>query len=387
MLSCSNNDSASCLNDGQCIGNNCICSTACFLGNRCETVFNAIDLPFSTALMEDTATARVVYMVIITSLVVIGLGNNIAGLMTFTREGVRITACGVYLTVFSTCSIILMIFLQILVLTVADYDTPSFRRWSCYASPYISLIMGFMGIWISVGIAIERVLIECFDLSLYGTRRHAVLCSIGFFIYSAISNLPAIFARKYAPDPSGESICVYDYLSYPEWKQFDTVFSYINIIVPCATHLICSACIITAIARRKILIHRNNHPKQRLYRVWLHQIYIHRDFLVPPFFLIICLLPNTIHGHLLVKCVPYGSLENLRVHIAFIFLQYIPLVFVYVVYIYPNDSYRKEFRQTCFYRTLCCYFYRRYQHATQQRPQLTSTKTKTLSQLVEDSPL
>jgi hypothetical protein len=338
-------------------------------------------------MLEDTLTARIIYIIISTCLVVIGLVNNIAGLMTFTRESVRITACGVYLIVFSTSSIIFMICLQISVLTIAGYDTPSFRLWSCYTSPYISLTMGFTGLWISVGIAIERVLIECLDMSLYGARRHAVLVSIGFFVFSAISNLPAIFARKYAPDPSGNPICLYDYLSYPAWKEADTIFSYIEVIVPCTTHLICSACILTAIARRKILIHRNNHPNQRLYRVWLRQLYIHRDFLVPPLFLITCLLPNAIYGHLLVKCAPYSSLGQLRLHIAFIFLLNIPAVFIYVVYIYPNDSYRQEFRQTCFYRALCCCFHRRYKYVSRQGCQRTLTTSTVVSEFVEDSHL
>jgi hypothetical protein len=378
-LSCSNNSNASCLNGGECIADKCICSTACFLGDRCETYYNAIDLPLSSAMLEDTLTARIVYTIIITSLVTIGLLNNIAGLMTFTRESIRITACGVYLIVFSACTIILMIFLQTIVLTILEYDTPSFRLWSCYACPYISLTMGFTGIWMSVGIAIERVLIECFNMNLYGTRRHAIIVAISLFIYSAISNLPAIFARDYILDPSGKSICMYSYISHPTWERADTVFSYIDVIVPCTVHLICSVCILTTIARRKILIYKNTRPKQRLYRVWFQQLYVHRDFLIPPLFLITCLLPNAIYGHLLIDCIPYASLENLRVHIAFIILLHIPLVFVYIVYIYPNESYGKEFRLTWFYRTLCCCY------KNKLRYQPTLTKSNTLSQLVEDS--
>jgi hypothetical protein len=318
-------------------------------------------------MLEDTPTARIVYMMIITCLVVIGLVNNIAGLMTFTRESIRITACGVYLIVFSSTSIMFMICLQISVLTVAGYDTtPSFRLWSCYTSPYISLTIGFTGLWISVGIAIERVLIECLDMNLYGTRRHAILVSIGFFVFSAISNLPVIFAREYAPDSSGKPLCLYDYLSYPAWKQADTIFSYIYVIIPCVVHLICTACIFTAIARRKILIHRNNHSNQRLYRVWLQQLYLHRNSLIPSLFIIICLLPTAVHGHLLDECLPYSSLEHHRFHIASIFLLYIPEALVYVMYIYPNDSYREEFRQTWFYRALNRSFDRRYKHLSEQ---------------------
>ncbi len=388
LFSCMNSSNASCLNRGECISDQCLCSTGgCFLGNRCEIYYNAIDLPLSSAMLQDTFAAHIVYIIIITSLVIIGLINNIAGLMTFIRESIRITACGTYLIVFSTCNILLMIFVQTIVLTILGYDTPSFRLWSCYACPYMSLTMGFTVIWMSVAIAIERVLIECFDMNLYGTRCHGIIVSIVLFIYVAIANLPAIFARDFIPDPSGKVICMYNYAAHPVWARADTVFSYIHISVPCIVHLICSICILTTIARRKILIYRNSRPKQRLYRVWLRQLYIHRDFFFPPIFLITCLLPNAIHGHLLVPCVPYSNAEQLRIHIAFILLLHIPMVFIYIVYIYPNESYTKEFRQTWFYKILCCCFYRRDENKRKPRQRSLTATTNTSSQPVEESHL
>jgi len=78
MLSCLNNTNASCLNGGKCISNNCVYSTGCYLGDRCETFYNTIELPFSSAMLLDTSEARTVYIIIITFLVVIGLLNNIA---------------------------------------------------------------------------------------------------------------------------------------------------------------------------------------------------------------------------------------------------------------------------------------------------------------------
>ena len=343
MFSCATNSNTSCLNGGQCLSDQCQCPTACFLDARCQTRFNTIDLPFTSAILEDLPSTRTIYIVVITLLVAIGLLNNLSALLTFCRETIRLTACGIYLLVFSSCTIVLMVFLQTTVLTIAEYDSPSFRRWSCYVNPYISLTMGYTGIWISVGIAVERMLIECFNLNFYGSRRHAIFISSGFILFSALSNLPAIFARTYDYDPRGKLLCMYDYVSHPSWEKVDTVFSYIHVIVPCAAHLICSICVLITIVRRKILIHRHSHPKQALSRVCLRQLYLHRDFFIPPIFLFTCLLPNSIHGHLLVHCVPYGSYTQLRVHIALILLMYIPSTFIYIVYIYPSDTYRKEF--------------------------------------------
>lgn len=358
MWPCSNNTNASCLNGAECIDDACKCPSECYLGSLCETYFNTIDLPFSSAMAHDTVDARIVYITFITALVMIGLLNNLAALMTFTRESIRITACGVYLIVFAACTTVRSIFLQTIVFTVSGYDTPSWRIWSCYANPYMSLVLGYTCIWLSVGIAVERVLIECFNMNLYETRRHAIFVSIVALVYSSASNLPAIFAREFLPDPLGQVTCVYDYQSHRAWSLVDTAFSYVNLIVPCTAHLVCTVCILTTIARRKILICKNSQPKQRLYRVWLQQLYIHQDFLVPPFFLIVCLLPNAIHGHLVVTCVPYFNLEQLRVHIAFIFLLNIPSAFVFIVYIYPSQLYTKEFKQTYFYKILCCGLFR-----------------------------
>ncbi|UJR08464.1 hypothetical protein I4U23_012733 [Adineta vaga] len=375
MLSCSNNTNVSCLNEGECISDSCICSSLCFVGNRCEIYFNAIDLPFSSAMLEDTSSAQIVYSALLTLLVIIGLINNSIGLVICTRESIRITACGVYLIILLTSGFIRTIFLQTTVLTILGYESPSLRLWSCYANPYMSLALGFTGIWLSVGIAIERVLIECFDMNLYETRRHAMLASLGCFIYSCVTNLPAIFAREFVLSPSGKSLCMYDYISHPTWNLVDRVFSYIHAIVPCTAHLVCTVCILTTIARRKIFIHKNTQPKQRLCHVWFRQLYFHRDFLVPPLFLITCLLPNAIHGHLVVKCVSHSDLDHLRLHILFIFLLHVPSVFVYFLYIYPNESYRKEFRQTWLYRRFCCSFYRKNKKKSQQRYQVPIKST------------
>lgn len=383
MLSCSNNTNDSCLNGAECISDICSCSNECFYGDRCQAYYNILRLPFSSAMAEDTSDAHIVYVMLLTLVVIIGLLNNIVCIVISTREHIRITANGVYIFVISASGIVRKLFLQTMVLTIIGYDSSSLRIWSCYASPYISLVIGYACIWISVAIATERVLIECFNMELYETHRHAILISIGCFIYSSVANLPGIFAREFVFDPSGKSVCMYDYISHPEWSIPNIVFSYINAIVPCTAHLICTGCVLTTIVRRKILICKNNQPQQRLWRVWLRQLYLHRDFLVPPLFLIFCLLPNAIHGHLIGSCIQYNNVAHLRLHIVFIFLLHLPFVFICLVYIYPNQLYRKEFRRTWFYRVLCCGLSQKDKKKVQLRYQLTVKST--LSELVEKS--
>lgn len=359
MLSCINSNNSVCLNGGQCIEDHCDCNNMCFVGNQCETSYNVIDLPFPSAILQDYSSTHTIYIIIITILVFIAFINNIFALVTLLRERIRTTICGVYIIIFSTCSLILMCFFQTTALTVAHYDSISYRIWSCNIIPSISLTLGYTSIWLSVGISIEKVLIECFNFNVSGSRLRAIISSIGFFILAAITNLANIFVRHYTIDPSGYPICIYDYLSNPTWDRFNKVFCYIHIIVPITIHLICSICILTTIARRKILIQTINRSSQSLCHVWIRQLYDHRDFFIPPLCMILFVFPNSIYGNLLNICIPYSDVVKLRLHIAFVFLLHGPIVFTFIIYIYPSEVYLREFQETCLYRVLCCWFYKR----------------------------
>jgi hypothetical protein len=354
-----NSNNTICFNNGQCIGDRCECNNICYFGSQCEIPFNVVDLPFSSAILQDQSSTHAIYIVVITILVFIGLINNILALSTLIRERIRTTVCGVYIIIFAICSLILICFFQTTVLTVASYDTTSYPLWSCNIIPYISLTLGYTALWITVGISIEKVLIECFNFGICGSRIRAFLFSIGFFIFAATANLANIFARHYASDPSGHSICVYDFLSNPQWDYFNKAFCYIHVIVPFSIHIICSICILTTIARRKVLIHTNDGTAQGLCHVWLQQLYNHRDFFIPPLCMILFLFPNLIYANLLKLCVPYSDLIKLRVHIAFVLLLPGPIFSTFMVYIYPNEIYTREFQETRIYQVLCCCFYRR----------------------------
>lgn len=359
MAACLNSTSAICLNRGQCIADHCECNNICFMGSQCEISFNVINLPFPSAILQDHASTHVTYIIFITLLVLIALINNIFALVTLVRERIRTTACGVYLFFYVACSLILMCLFQTTAMTVARYDTDSYRLWSCQIIPYTSLTFGFTAMWLSVGISVEKMLIECFNFRINGSRRRAIIVSIGFFLLSAISNLANIFARHYSIDPSGHPICIYDYISNPQWDRFNEVFCYINVIVPILFHIVCSICILITIARRKILIQSTDRSCQHLCSIWFKQVYDHRDFFIPPLCMIVFVFPNSIYANLLDICITHSDVTKLRLHITFVFMLHGPLIFTFMVYIYPNEIYTREFQETFLYRILCCCFYRK----------------------------
>lgn len=355
MSSCVNSNSTICFNDGQCIDDHCECNNVCFIGIQCEIPFNAIDLPFPSAILQDHSSTHIIYIIVITILVFIALVNNIFALTTLLRERIRTTVCGVYIIIFATCSLILMCLFQSTVLTVARYDTSSYRLWSCNIIPYVSLTLGYTVMWASVGISVEKMLIECFNFNVIGSRLRAILLFFVFFILAAVGNLANIFARDFTLNPLGYSVCIYDFISNPNWDRFNKIFCYIHIIVPIIIHSICSICILTTIARRKILIQSTN----RSCSVWFQQLYTHRDFFIPPLCIILFLFPNSIYRNLLNLCIAYSDIMKLRLHIAFVFMLHVPIIFTFMIYIYPSEIYTREFQETYLYRILCCCFYRR----------------------------
>lgn len=366
-----------CLHDGYCDSSTetCVCTSPCYVGNYCEINYNAVRLPLMGAIVQDSHSSRDVYITTFVLFASLGLLNNILGLRTFLRERIRYTNCGIYLIAFSLVNIFLMLIVLSYILTIVRYSNPTYQHWACHIVPFISLIMVDGSILLTVAVAVERVLIECFDFRLYGSRLRALIVSVLILGYVCGSNIDEIFIRRISNDLVGNPVCIYDFERYPTWRRIDIVFSYAHVVIPCVMHMISTICVLTTIARRKIFINSTN---KRLLYVWLHQLYLHRDFLIPPICLITCILPHGILGHLLQTCIPYSDTFKLRLHISFILMLYVPQVISFILYVCPNPIYLAEFQQTIIYRTVFRYCHHQQRQRRQQDcRQLVSTRVET----------
>jgi len=333
------------------------------VGNFCEIDYNAAHLPLTGAIIQDEPSTRDVYILVFVLFAFCGLVNNILALTTFVRERIRITIWGIYLILFSILSIVLMLTILSYIMTIVRYDNDTYRLLACHAIPFVSLITIDGGILCTVAIAVERVFIECWNFSINGSRLRALFISFIIVLYACGSNLDDIFIRRISSDLMGNQICTYDFDAHPNWRYVDIIFSYSHVVIPCVVHLICSVCVLTTIARRKIFIRSS---KDKLYRVWLQQLFLHKDFFIPPICLILCILPHGILGHLLHTCIPYSDKIRLRLHISFVLLLSLPQALAFILYVCPNEIYRKEFQRTIIYRTICCYWYHKQRKMKQE---------------------
>ncbi|CAF4853713.1 unnamed protein product, partial [Rotaria sp. Silwood1] len=103
---CSNGSSY--LKENRCLFGFYTCPKEYYLNNNKDIHYNALTLPMIGAIVYDLPLLRYVYGFILILLASIGIINNIFSIMTFMRERIRHTVCGIYLINYSICSLILM---------------------------------------------------------------------------------------------------------------------------------------------------------------------------------------------------------------------------------------------------------------------------------------
>jgi hypothetical protein len=338
MMLCLN--ATSCQHENLCVFGLCICSNEYYLNKHDDTRYYTLVLPMIGAIIYDLPSLRNIYFLIIILLSSIGLINNIFSLMTFIRDRIRYTICGIYLITYSICSLVLMILILTNLMSAVYSDKYLFHLWTCHGYPYLSLIMVYTCILISTAIVIEGVLIKCFKYDKFRSRKQAIIISFVILLMVSLSNLDKIFGRYLTINQSGSISCKYKSSLYRFWSKL--VFN-IYIMIPCLIHLICIC----------LILIKENH---------IRKIYFHKIYFIPSLFIILCLFSNGLYRYLFHYCFIYTSGYTIRLHVGWIFLLYAPQILTYVIYVIPNDFYVKEFYQIWFYRKLCCCFYNRRRH-------------------------
>ncbi|CAF0978138.1 unnamed protein product [Rotaria magnacalcarata] len=332
------------LNENRCFFGVCICPKTYYISQHSNIIHNgSLTLPMIGAILYDLPSLRYVYCFIFICLALIGLINNIFSIMTFIRERIQYTICGVYLIFYSLFSLLLMILIMTNVIIAVYYDKYIFRLWACYGYPYLSTVTVYISMLISSIIVIEHVCHLYFNFDPFRSRKQPVQITLLFLLLISISNLDKIFGRTLSIDEVGYYSCSYKDFSYKYWSN---ILYYIYIIIPCFIHFTCLICILL------ILIKRHS----------LRKIILYQRYITPSVFIMVCMTLNSLYLYLFDFHLTYSSGYLIRLHIGFIFLLYTPQLFTYMIYVMPNDFYVKEFYQIWFYRTLCCCFYNKKRH-------------------------
>jgi hypothetical protein len=189
-------ENRTCTKNYVCINGNCTCAK-CFIGKQCDIHSSKRGLSLPNLMLADTFTSPMIYLILLILIAIIGLLNNSLALVTFIRERIRVTPCGVYLIVCCSCNFILMIFIVLYVPALLHYDNIAYSEFHCHVQFYVCLTLNYVYIWGSVAIIVEKVLIECFNFSMYGSRNRPIITSIIIIILVGVSIIPEKFSRGF----------------------------------------------------------------------------------------------------------------------------------------------------------------------------------------------
>ncbi|CAF1183368.1 unnamed protein product [Adineta steineri] len=343
-----------CLYNGTCLSNDtCICPP-CFIGAACEISVNVIKFSLTFAMYWDIEQTSIesnfnipkfAYTFTIALMLLIALVNNIACLQTFFLHDIRLTNCGIFQILYCLTGLITILGMQLRMLTMLEFDSLtqaySYRYTACNIIPIIVIITSDTCMWLSALLAIEFVLLECFNLNVYRSRWFSIISSILCFLLVGGSHLHEIIIRRLLPDPYQPSSYTCTFIYPLPLDIIDKIFRTSHIIIPCSIHFITSICILTSMTQRILLVY----SRHDYFQVFINECIKRKHFFIPPLFIILSNCPHLIL-HLKDLCEDVRNTTLLRIHIALNILVYLPPSITFFIYIYPSKIYMYKFKKT-----------------------------------------
>lgn len=297
--------------------------------------------PFAGVMIHDHSSLRLIYFSIVIILASVSLISNLLSLITFMRDRIRFTVCGVYLNIYALCGTIVMIlFLSNMILIITRYDDYFFRLWSCYGYSYIFSVMMNTVVLMSSAIVIEMILNRYFIVDRFRSRKCALFTTCILIGLVLIFNLEKIFTRYLLTDRSGHLYCIHQRHTSPGWFYMNNFTTYFCPILSCMIHFICFLFILVKIKQQNQKCPRN--------------IFRHPELLLPSSIILFSQCLFVVFRYLLNTCMTYSDKFSIRLHFGLIFILSIPSILTFAIYVLPNPFYRKEFQRSWISRMFYC---------------------------------
>ena len=354
-----------CLNNGQCVLNNytlnyfCVCSD-CTGGEYCEDVYSYVQYLISSSisveiLLHESPSTRmalkILFIFLFSLLTGLSFVNNLLTLLTCFIRKIRITVCGIYMILYCIISLLCIIFIEILAFVVLFYNNDLKEHPLIYCT-FISIFLNFahaMCQWICALIAVERVLIQYCVVSLYRRRIYAVICLVILFLFIGSGSALSAAGRSVGKNPvlSTSYVCSFDRYSNKHFKTAHQVIGsmYAQFVIPWFLSLVSVVLTLIHLIRHKIAF--TDLERNSWFSLIMQQISKHKDFFVSPLINIIFSFPENLVVNIVGEYCVAKSVQRLylRLHIAFDFLLFMPLILTFFIYIYPSKVYMSLFRE------------------------------------------
>ncbi|CAF3261276.1 unnamed protein product [Rotaria sp. Silwood2] len=360
----------------------------CFKGDRCQLKDNIIPLSLTSAVLADIritdkqserTAKKAVFVFIVSLIVLVSIISNMLSLQVFllrdVRDKTRPSIRGdniLFLILYSVSSLIVSLELQsrVILMLFDQYSSAGYTFYSCNIAPVVGTMLVHLGLWLSAGITLERLLFDVFNIEVMNTRAQirTVIIMIIMTVTVFSTHIHEIFGRQALPDPVQPNtfVCTFDYDK--KWlNTLDDSLSTLHLALPCFIHFVCFI----------ITLWRLGHEQgsSSYCKLSLDGLKDKRLYLIPPILIIVCCLPHFIFAHLMYHCIESSQRSFLHLHIALNLFIFIPQAVTFLIYILPSTDYINFMWQTAGGRLMMYLFCRKQKFEAQERKYIESDDT------------
>ncbi|CAF4162857.1 unnamed protein product [Rotaria sp. Silwood2] len=254
----------------------------------CNKSMNIFLLGLASSMKTDIRTSNIdegqiitfTYAFSVTLIVLFALGSNILSIDTFCRIQLRSTTVGLYLLVYSCCSLfgILMLECRLFQLLDSLRYIPFFII--CNAVSGLASIFTRICLWMNGIIALQRSLYS-FEHNPFINRIRSQATApkqiITIIICIFLMHVHELICRVTLPDPvaEGKFVCQIKYSA--ELLILNKAFSFLHLFVPFSLHIVSNCLIMGSISRRRATLHQTTYWSQ-----WVREFRHHGHLFFAP---------------------------------------------------------------------------------------------------------
>lgn len=256
----------------------------------CNKSTNIFLLGLASSMKTDIRTSDIdqwqimtfAYAFSVTIMVAYAIGSNILSISIFSRVQLRSTTVGIYLLVYSCCSLFGILMLECRLFQLLDYLTYTPFFIICNVVSGLASIFTRLCLWMNGIISLQRSLYS-FEYNHFLNRirsrasapKQIIVVIIGIFLM----HVHELICRVTLPDPvaPGKFVCQIKYS--PELLILNTVFTFLHIFVPFSLNMISNGFIMASISRRRANLHQTTYWSQ-----WKKQFREHSNLFFAPTF-------------------------------------------------------------------------------------------------------
>ena len=349
---------AFCEHGGQCFRDDPICPKRmtcgcrpCSFGSRCQFSTKGMGLSLDVVLgyhirvkapLSRQPSMLFVSLAITALLFAVGLVDALFCIWTFQAPRIRQTGCGLYLLATSitsllviTAFVIKMIFM--IVSQMGAVTHRSFLLGRCITMDFTVRVLLTVGDWLRACVCVERALTVSQGIGFNAVKSKRVAKVVICVVYLAVamSALHEPLHRQLVDDPDEQRTwCVTTYSSL--WTTVNYAVVVLQFVAPFIINIVSALLIIVMGARRRSAIQQRLTLRQHL----LAQFQQHKKLLISPCVLIVLTTPR------LILSFASGCMSSSRqswLFLAGYFVEFIPPILTFAVFVLPSEVYRAEF--------------------------------------------